>query len=87
MRLGRSFNGADFERAFASFQQLYHVMPARVLCSPDVLARFCTIYEASPDQSHRTDLWFRGVPVQAGILAPGIIVLEGEVDEDRMGDW
>ncbi|MBV9271419.1 MAG: hypothetical protein JO165_10005 [Candidatus Eremiobacteraeota bacterium] len=87
MRLGRSFNSADFERAFASFQQMYHVVPRRIMCSPDVLARFCTIFEASPDEAHRRDLRFRGTPVEAAILAPGIIALEGEVDEDRMGDW
>jgi len=87
VRLGRSFSSADFERAFASFQQLYHVVPLRILCSPDVLARFSAIFEATPDESHRRALRFRGVGLEAAILAPGIIALEGEVDEDRMGDW
>ena len=87
MRLGRWFTAADFERAFASFQQMYHVAPKRALCSPDALARFCALFEPSSDEAHRRALRFSGVPVEAAVLAPGVVAFEGEVDEDRMGDW
>ncbi len=76
----------DFERAFRSFQQLYHVRPKRVLCSPDVLSRFCQVYER-PDEAHRRNLRYQGIPVSAGIMAPGMVAFEGEVDPGRMGDW
>jgi hypothetical protein len=35
----------------------------------------------------RRDLRYEGIPVSSAILAPGTIVFEGQVDEDRMGDW
>jgi hypothetical protein len=85
--LSRTYTGTEFERAFASFQELYQVRPHRVLCSPDVLARFCVLFERTPDAAHQRDLRFLGVPLRASILPPGIIAMEGEVDEDRMGDW
>jgi hypothetical protein len=66
---------------------MYHVVPNRILCSPDVLARFSSLFEASGDEAHRRDLRFHGIRLEAAILAPGIIAMEGEVDEDRMGDW
>ncbi len=35
----------------------------------------------------RRELRYNGVPVASGVLAPGSIVFEGFVDEERMGDW
>jgi hypothetical protein len=84
--LGRHFSPAEFERAFRSFQQLYQVRPSRVLCSPDVLERYCELYLASGD-GHRRHVRFEGVRVSAAIIAPGTVAFEGEVDQDRMGDW
>jgi hypothetical protein len=86
VRLGRHFGPAEFERAFRSFQQLYQVRPLRVLCSPDVLDRYCEIYGESGD-AHRREVRFDGVRVTAAIMAPGTVAFEGEVDQDRMGDW
>jgi hypothetical protein len=86
VRLGRHFGPAEFERAFRSFQQLYQVRPTQVLCSPDVLDRYCELYEQSGD-AHRRELRFQGVRLTAAIMAPGTVAFEGEVDQDRMGDW
>lgn len=86
VRLSRHFSPAEFERAFRSFQQLYQVRPTLVLCSPDVLDRFCQIYER-PDEAHRRELRFDGIRITAAIMAPGTVAFEGEVDQDRMGDW
>ncbi len=84
--MGRHYGPAEFERAFRSFQQMYQARPSQVLCSPDVLDRFCEIYERSGD-GHRRELRFDGVRVSAAIMAPGMVAFEGEVDQDRMGDW
>lgn len=86
VRLGRHFSPAEFERAFRSFQQLYQVRPTHVLCSPDVLDRYCELYEQSGD-AHRREVRFQGVRVAAAIMPPGTVAFEGEVDQDRMGDW
>lgn len=56
-------------------------------CSPDVLERYCTLFERSPDAARQRDVRFRGLPVRAAILAPHTVCFEGEVDEGRMGDW
>lgn len=85
-RLGRHFSPGEFERAYRSFQQMYQVRPSRVLCSPDVLERFCEIY-ARAGEAHRRELRFEGVRVSAAIMPPGTVAFEGEVDQDRMGDW
>jgi hypothetical protein len=85
--LGRQFSAPEFERAFAGFQQLYHVRPLRVLCSPDVLERYCAIYERSVEIAHRGAIRYEDVPVVAAVMPAGTIAFEGEVDEDRMGDW
>jgi|GEM_PF-646292 len=89
VQLGASFAAPAFERAFAQFVELYNVRPLRVLCSPDVLARFCAVYQRSPDVAHlhSNQARFEGVPLVAAIMAPGSIAFEGEVDEERMGDW
>ncbi len=85
--LGTAFDEFAFEDAFARFRQLYHVRPARVLCAPDVLVRYATIYARTADDAHREALRYDGIPLESAILAPGTIVFEGEVDEERMGDW
>lgn len=84
--MGRHFSPAEFERAFRSFQQLYHVRPTRVLCSPDVLDRYCELY-AHAGEAHRHELRFDGVRISASIIPPGTVAFEGEVDPGRMGDW
>ncbi len=87
--LGRAFTIASFERACASFRETYNVAPTRASCAPDVLARFCELYESSVDRAHAAGARFSvdGIPLVAAILAPGTIVFEGEVDETKMGDW
>lgn len=85
-RLSRHFSQAEFERAFRGFQQMYQVRPSCVLCSPDVLERFCEIYARAGD-AHRREVRFEGVRVAAAIMPPGTVAFEGEVDSDRMGDW
>jgi hypothetical protein len=86
VNLGRHFSSADFERAFRSFQQLYQVRPTRVLCSPDVLDRYCELY-ARAGEAHRRELRHDGVQVSASVMPPGTVAFEGDVDSDRMGDW
>lgn len=85
-RLGRHFSSIDFERAYRSFQQMYHVRPLTVLCSPDVLERFSVLYSRSGDGLRR-ELRYEGVRVLAAVMPPGTVAFEGEVDPDRMGDW
>jgi hypothetical protein len=60
-----------------------------VLCAPDVFARFCELFEPDPLAAHRhsTRAVFERVPLAAAVLRPGLVVFEGEVDEERMGDW
>ena len=85
--LGAGFDETAFEAALAGFLRLYNVAPARVLCAPDVLGRFSALMGRSADDAMHRDLRYDGVPVVSAILTPGTIVFEGEVDEDRMGDW
>jgi hypothetical protein len=87
--LGPSFDREEFERGFATFKETYNVAPSRALCAPDVLARFCELYGSAGDSVHQHSLrlQFRDVPLVAAILAPGTVAFEGEVDEERMGDW
>ena len=87
VELGTVFDEPAFEAALAGFRRLYNVAPLRVLCAPDVLSRFAALTARSADDAMRRDLRFDGVPVVSAILAPGTIVFEGEVDEERMGDW
>ena len=84
--LGTAFDDAAFEAAFAGFRRLYNVAPLRVLCAPDVLSRFAELGGNAEDALHRT-LRHEGLLVTSSVLAPGTIVFEGEVDEERMGDW
>jgi uncharacterized protein YbjT (DUF2867 family) len=85
--LGDAFDEDAFERAFAGFRRIYNVRPARVLCAPDVLARYAALYARSAEDAHRRALRFEGIALVSAILAPGTIVFEGEVDEVKMGDW
>jgi hypothetical protein len=86
VRLGRHFGPAEFDRAFRSFQQMYQVRPFAVLCSPDVLERYCELFERA-GAGHDHVLRFEGIRILAAVMPPGTVAFEGEVDEDRMGDW
>jgi hypothetical protein len=88
-RLGTGFSANDFERAYRQFVEFYNVAPQRIACPPDVLSRFSTVFERSADAAHRAvgSLFYEGVPLVAAVLPPGTIAFEGEVDEERMGDW
>ncbi len=87
VRLGPNFAPEAFERAFERFVQIYNVEPALARCSPDVLSRYCRLFEAGEDAGRRREVRFRGIPVYAAVLPAGTIAFEGEVDEERMGDW
>jgi len=89
VRLGSGFSADDFERAFRHFVEFYNVPPQRVMCPPDVLSRFGALFERTADAAHRATerLYYQGVPLVAAVLPPGTIAFEGEVDEERMGDW
>jgi hypothetical protein len=81
------FGAGEFERAYESFVATYNVAPHVARCSPDVLDRFCRLFELGDEAARQREVRFRNVPVFAGILPSGTVVFEGEVDEDRMGDW
>jgi hypothetical protein len=81
------FAAEEFERAFESFVQTYNVAPHVGRCSPEVLERYCRLFERLEDAARRREVRYRGVPLYAAVLPAGTIVFEGEVDEDRMGDW
>ncbi len=87
--LGPSFSPTGFESAFRRFVELYNVRPTRVVCAPDVLQRYCALFERSAHvaHGHSVTLRYEGVPLVAAILPPGTIAFEGQVDEERMGDW
>jgi len=85
--LGTSFDDDALETAFAGFRRLYNVAPERVLCAPDVLSRLAAVIARTADDAMRRELRYDGVPVSSAILAPGTIVVEGKVDDVRMGDW
>lgn len=87
VRLGSNFGAEAFERAFDRFVQLYNVRPVLARCSLDVLERYCRLFEAAEDEARIREVRFRGTPLYAAVLPAGTIALEGEVDEDRMGDW
>lgn len=87
VRLGSNFAAESFERAFDRFVQIYNVQPALARCSPDVLSRYCRLFEAGEDVARAREVRFRGIPLVAAVMPSGTIAFEGEVDEDRMGDW
>ncbi len=87
--IGANFSAEAFADAFAAFARTYNVPPLRALCAPDVFSRYCDLFERDPAAAHlhSTRSSFDGVPVHAAILRPGVVAFEGEVDEERMGDW
>ena len=85
--LGASYDDAAFAEALIGFRRLYGVAPARILCAPDVLQRAAVLFARSADAALARELRFEGIPLARAIVAPGTIVFEGEVDEERMGDW
>jgi len=87
VRLGSNFAAESFERAFERFVQIYNVLPKLARCSPDVLSRYCRLFESGDDAARKREVRFRGVPLYAAVMPAGTIAFEGEVDEDRMGDW
>ncbi|MGD0967117.1 MAG: hypothetical protein ABR949_02420 [Candidatus Aquilonibacter sp.] len=87
VRLGSNFAAEAFERAFDRFVQTYNVMPVLARCSPDVLERYCRLFESGVDAARQREVRFRGIPLLAAVLPSGTIAFEGEVDSDRMGDW
>ena len=87
VRLGTNFAAETFERAFDRFVQIYNVSPALARCSPDVLSRYCSLFESGDDAARKREVAFRGIPLYAAVMPEGTIAFEGEVDEDRMGDW
>jgi hypothetical protein len=87
VRLGSNFAAEAFERAFDRFVQTYNVNPALARCSPDVLERYCRLFESGVDAARQREIRFRGIPLFAAVLPSGTIAFEGEVDSDRMGDW
>jgi hypothetical protein len=87
VRLGPEFAVEAFERAFERFVQTYNVPPSVARCSPDVLDRFCRLFESTGEAARHREVRYHGIPIFAAVLPEGIIAFEGEVDEDRMGDW
>jgi hypothetical protein len=85
--LGAVFDEPAFADALAGFRRLYGVAPLRVLCAPDVLQRAAALFARSGDDALARNLRVDGIPLVGSIVAPGTIVFEGEVDEERMGDW
>lgn len=87
VRLGSRFAAEAFERAFERFVQTYNVPPTVARCSPDVLEQFCRLFEHAGDAARLREVRYKGIPLYAAVLPAGTIAFEGEVDEDRMGDW
>lgn len=85
--LGAAFSEDEFADAFAGFRRMYHIRPERVLCAPDVLQRYAEVFARSGDDALARELGFEGIPIVSAVVQPGTIVFEGEVDEERMGDW
>ncbi len=87
VRLGSQFALEAFEVAYERFVQTYNVAPTLARCSPDVLDRYCCLFEGAQDAARLREVRYRGVPIYAAVMPSGTIAFEGEVDEDRMGDW
>jgi len=87
VRLGAEFAAEAFERAFDRFTQIYNVAPVIARCSPDVLERYCRLFERGDDVARQREVRYRGIPLFAAVLPSGTIAFEGDIDEDRMGDW
>jgi len=87
VELGNAFDDVTFTEALTGFRRMYGVAPLRIVCAPDVLQRAAALFARSGDDALSRDLQFAGIPLVGAIVAPGTIVFEGEVDEERMGDW
>jgi len=87
VRLGFGFSAEDFKRAFAGFRQIYNCDPTLVACSPDVLERYCRLFEGGDPGASARALRYDDVALAAAVLPPGTVAFEGDVDEGRMGDW
>ena len=87
-RLEPDFDVEAVDRAYARFRQLYGTRPLTATCAPDVLARIGALEgRGAESHGHSYRPRYDGIPLVAAVLAPGTIVFEGEVDEERMGDW
>jgi hypothetical protein len=87
VEIGASYDDAAFTEALIGFRRMYGVAPLRVVCAPDVLQRAASLFARSGDDALSRELRFEGIPLVSAVVAPGTIVFEGEVDEERMGDW
>jgi hypothetical protein len=85
--LGAAYDDAAFAEALTGFRRMYGVAPLRIVCAPDVLQRAAALFARSGDDALARELRFDGIPLVSAVVAPGTIVFEGEVDEERMGDW
>lgn len=54
-----------------------------------MLAHYCALFERSADAAHAraAQIRYDGIPLAAAVLPGGTVAFEGEVDEERMGDW
>ncbi len=52
-----------------------------------MLQRYAALYARSADDALSLRLRFDGIPIESAIVGPGTLVFEGDVDEERMGDW
>jgi hypothetical protein len=89
MQVGGRFGAGDFERAYQRFVEFYNVRPERIECAPDVMLRFGSLFRGAEDSvlERRGTVMYQGIPVFAAVLAPGTLAFEGQVDEEKMGDW
>ncbi len=89
VRLRADFDLHLLNEALSSFRAQYSLPPERGVCAAAVFARVAELVLGSAAAAHRhsTRVVFEGVPIVAGVVAPGTIVFEGSVDETKMGDW
>ncbi len=85
--IGTGYDRDGFDAALTGFRRMYGVAPQRIVCAPDVLQRAATLFARSGDDALSRELRFDGIPLVSAIVAPGTIAFEGDVDEERMGDW
>jgi hypothetical protein len=87
MQIGTRHIVEEIETALLRFRQLYGTPPLLARCSPDVLDRYSDAAGWGVDAPRRREIRHFGIPLVAAVLPPNTIVIEGEIDEDRMGDW
>ncbi|HEY5340715.1 MAG TPA: hypothetical protein VIK27_06790, partial [Candidatus Aquilonibacter sp.] len=71
VRLGSNFAAEAFERAFDRFVQIYNVAPEIARCSPDVLERYCRLFESGAEAAREREVRFRSIPLFAAVLPAG----------------